>query len=415
MANLVTSKGLNVSAIREDFPILQLTVNGKPLVWLDSASTSQKPEAVIKVLDEHYRKYNSNVHRGVYQLSEEATTRYEAARKKVQNFINAKSFREVIYTRNATEALNLVAYSWGRANIHAGDEIVTTPLEHHANLVPWQQLAKEKNARLKFIGMDDHAMLRVEDIDRVIGEKTKLVAVTQASNVTGTLTPIKQIIDRAHAVGAIAVVDAAQAVPHMPVDVQALDADFLAFSGHKMLGPFVGILYGKRALLEKMEPFLTGGDMIREVHLEDSTWNDLPWKFEAGTPAIAEAIGLGTAVDYLSALGMDNVRAHERELTAYALDKMSGIEGIRILGPLDADHRGGVIAFSIPEAHPHDVAQIFDSEGICVRGGHHCAMPLHEYYSIAATTRASFYVYSIPEEVDKLVETLARVRQIFKA
>jgi cysteine desulfurase/selenocysteine lyase len=258
-------------------------------------------------------------------------------------------------------------------------------------------------------------MLVPDDIERVITDKTKLVAITLVSNVTGTITPIERIIARAHAVGATVVVDAAQAVPHMPVDVQALDADFLAFSGHKMLGPFVGILYGKRALLEKMEPFLTGGDMIREVHLEYSTWNDLPWKFEAGTPTIPEAIGLGAAVDYLSALGMDNVRAHERDLTAYALEKMRAIEGIRILGPLDPDKRGGVIAFSIPEAHPHDVAQIFDHEGICVRGGHHCAMPLHEYYNIAATTRASFYVYSIPEEVDKLVETLARVRQIFKS
>lgn len=415
MSDLVTPGGLNVAAIREDFPILQQTVNGKPLVYLDSAATSQKPEPVIAAFDEYYRKYNANIHRGVYSLAEEATARYEAARKKVQKFINAKSYREVIYTRNATEALNLVAYSWGRANIQAGDEIVTTLLEHHANLVPWQVLAQEKNARLKFIGIDDQASLRPADILNTITDKTKLVAVTMASNVTGTLTPIEKIIERAHAVGAVIVVDAAQAVPHMPVDVQALDVDFLAFSGHKMLGPFVGILYGKRALLEQMNPFMTGGDMIREVHLETSRWNDLPWKFEAGTPAIVEAIGLGVAVDYLSALGMDNVRAHERELVAYALDKMRDIEGIRILGPLDPDRRGGVVAFSVPEVHPHDIAQIFDREGICVRGGHHCAMPLHEYYGIAATTRASFYVYSVPEEVDKLVETLAKVRQLFRS
>jgi len=408
-------QGLNVAAIREDFPILQQTVHGKPLVYLDNAATSQKPEAVLQVLDEYYRKYNANIHRGVYYLAEEATTRYEGARKKVQKFINAKSHREVIYTRNATEAINLVAYSWGRANIREGDEIVLTVLEHHANLVPWQLLAKEKNAKLKFIGADEQGLLRAGEIETVITEKTKLVAVTMASNVAGTLTPIKQIIDRAHVVGAVCVVDAAQAVPHMPVDVQALDCDFLAFSGHKMLGPFVGILYGKRALLETMDPFLGGGDMIREVHLEYSKWNELPWKFEAGTPAIAEAIGLGAAVDYLTALGMENVRAHERDLVAYALDKLREVEGIRILGPLDPDQRGGVIAFSIPEAHPHDIAQIFDREGICVRGGHHCAMPLHEYYGIAATTRASFYIYNIPEEVDKLVQTLARVRQIFKA
>jgi cysteine desulfurase/selenocysteine lyase len=411
----MTHSGLNVAAIREDFPILQQTVHGKPLVYLDSAATSQKPEAVIQVLDEYYRKFNANIHRGVYYLAEEATARYEGARKKIQKFINAKSHREVIYTRNATEALNLVAYAWGRANVQEGDEIVATVLEHHANIVPWQLLAKEKKATLKFIRADEHGLLRADDIETMITAQTRLVAATMASNVAGTLTPIKQIVARAHAIGAVCVVDAAQAVPHMPVDVQALDADFFAFSGHKMLGPFVGVLYGKRALLEKMEPFLGGGDMIREVHLEYSKWNELPWKFEAGTPAIAEAIGLGVAVDYLTALGMENVRAHERAITAYALDKIGAVEGIRILGPLDPDQRGGVVAFSIPEAHPHDVAQIFDREGICVRGGHHCAMPLHEYYGIAATTRASFYIYSIPEEVDKLVETLAKVRQIFKA
>lgn len=411
----MTRNGLNVASIREDFPILHQLVHGKPLVYLDSAATSQKPESVIEAMNEYYRRTNANIHRGVYALAEEATARYEDARKKIQKFINAKSYREIIYTRNATESLNLVAYAWGRTNIHAGDEIVSTVLEHHANIVPWQLLAKEKNATLKFIGADEQGLLKLSDLDTLITPKTKIVAATMASNVTGTLTPIKSIIDRAHAVGAICVVDAAQAVPHMPVDVQALDCDFLAFSGHKMLGPFVGILYGKRALLEKMEPFLAGGDMIREVHLDSSTWNDLPWKFEAGTPAIAEAIGLGVAIDYLNNLGMDNVRAHERELTAYALDKMSAVDGIHILGPRDPALRGGVIAFSIPEAHPHDVAQIFDSEGVCVRAGHHCAMPLHDYYGIAASTRASFYVYNIPEEIDTLVATLAKVKKIFKA
>ncbi|MCI0475304.1 MAG: cysteine desulfurase [Anaerolineales bacterium] len=406
--------GLNVSAIREDFPILQQQVHGKPLVYLDSAATSQKPDAVIRAMDAYYRTTNANIHRGVYSLAEQATEQYEGARHKIQKFINAKSYREIIYTRNATEAINLVAYAWGRANIQAGDEIVSTVLEHHANIVPWQLLAKEKNARLKFIGADAQGLLRADDIATLITAQTKLVAVTMASNVVGTLTPIRSIIERAHAVGARVIVDAAQAVPHMAVDVQTLDCDFLAFSGHKMLGPFVGILYGKRALLEKMEPFLSGGDMIREVHLEYSTWNDLPWKFEAGTPAIAEAIGLGAAVDYLTALGMDNVRAHEREVTAYALDQLRAIQGIRILGPLDPEQRGGVIAFSIPEAHPHDVAQIFDREGICVRGGHHCAMPLHDYYGLSATTRASFYVYNAPEEIDKLVETIKKVQQIFK-
>ncbi len=408
------TKGLVVSSIREDFPILQQTVNGKPLIYLDSTATSQKPEAVIRVMDEYYRKYNANVHRGVYSLAEEATARYEDARKKVQKFINAKSYREVIYTRNATEAINLVAYAWGRQNIHEGDEIVSTLIEHHSNIVPWQLLAKEKHAKLNFIGVDDQARLRVEDIEKVITPKTKLVAATMMSNVAGTITPIQQIIERAHAVGAVVLVDGAQGVPHMPVDVQALDVDFLAFSGHKMLGPFVGILYGKRALLEAMNPFLGGGDMIREVHLEESKWNELPYKFEAGTPAIVEGIGLGAAVDYLNALGMENVREHERELTVYALDKIGSVDGIRIVGPKSADERGGVVAFDVPGVHPHDVAQIFDREGICVRAGHHCAMPLHEHYGLAATTRASFYVYNIPDEIDKLVETLGKVREIFK-
>ncbi len=412
--NPIKTKGLNVAAIREDFPILQQTVNGKPLIYLDSAATTQKPEAVIQAMDEYYHKYNANVHRGVYALAEEATARYEGARKKIQKFINAKSYREIVYTRNTTESINLVAYAWGRKNIHAGDEIVTTLLEHHSNIVPWQLLAKEKGAALKFIDVDENGLLRGEQIETLVTEKTKLVAATMASNVTGTLTPIKQIIERAHAVGAVCVVDAAQSVPHMPVDVQSLDADFLAFSGHKMLGPFVGILYGKRALLEAMDPFLGGGDMIREVFMDHSTWNELPWKFEAGTPAIMEGIAMSAAIDYLNALGMDHVRAHERDLAAYALDKMRDVEGVRIVGPLDADQRGGVIAFAVPEVHPHDVAQIFDREGICVRAGHHCAMPLHEHYGLAATTRASFYVYNAPEEIDKLVETLAKVRQIFR-
>jgi cysteine desulfurase / selenocysteine lyase len=412
--NLVTIKGLNAAAIREDFPILQQTVNGKPLVYLDSAATSQKPESVIQAIDQYYRKHNANIHRGVYWLAEEATAQYEGARKKIQKFVNAKSYREIVYTRNTTESINLVAYAWGRKNIRPGDEIVTTLLEHHSNIVPWQLLAKEKDATLKFIDVDENGQLRADQFETVISEKTKLVAATMASNVTGTITPLKEIIDRAHTVGAVCVVDAAQSVPHMPVDVQALDADFVAFSGHKMLGPFVGILYGKRALLEAMDPFLGGGDMIREVFMDHSTWNELPWKFEAGTPAIMEGIAMGAAIDYLNALGMDNVRAHERALVDYALEQMKNLEGIRIVGPLDAEQRGGVIAFAVPEVHPHDVAQIFDREGICVRAGHHCAMPLHEHYGLAATTRASFYVYNVPEEIDKLVETLAQVRRIFK-
>src|SRR5512143_1112514 len=388
--------GLNVASIREDFPILQQLVHGKPLVYLDSTATSQKPDAVLAALDEYYRKYNANIHRGVYSISEEATARYEGSRKKVQKFINAKSPREVIFTLNTTESINLVAYAWGRQNIHAGDEIVTTLLEHHSNIVPWQLLAQEKDARLKYIGVDDQGRLLPDQIESQITDRTKLVTVTMMSNVTGTITPIQQIISRAHAVGALVLVDAAQSVPHMPVDVQALDSDFFAFSGHKMLGPFVGVLHAKRALLEAMPPFIGGGDMIREVHLQYSKWNDLPWKFEAGTPAIAEGIGMGAAVDYLQALGMENVRAHERELTVYALDKFSGLPDVQVIGPQDPDQRGGIIAFTMENIHPHDVAQILDLEGICVRAGHHCAMPLHEYYGLSATTRASFYIYTVP-------------------
>ncbi len=410
----MTQPGLNISAIREDFPILQQTVHGKPLVYLDSAATSQKPETVIRAFDTYYRTINANIHRGVYTLAEEATAQYEGARKKIQKFINAKSFREMIYTRNTTEALNLVAQTWGRANIRAGDEIVSTLLEHHSNIVPWQMLAQEKGATLNFIEVDAQGQLLPEQIASVITARTKLVAITMMSNVAGTITPIDAIIARAHAVGAVVVVDGAQSVPHMPVDVQALDCDFLAFSGHKMLGPFIGVLYGKRALLEAMPPFLGGGDMIREVHRDHSKWNELPWKFEAGTPSVAEGIVMGAAIDYLSGLGMANVRAHERELVAYALEKFAAVDGVRIVGPLDPDARGGVIAFEIPEAHPHDIAQIFDREGICVRAGHHCAMPLHEHYGLAATTRASFYIYNTPDEVDRLIATLKKVREIFK-
>ncbi len=411
---LGTANGLNVAAIREDFPLLHQTVNGKPLVYLDSAATTQKPEIVIQALDTYYRTINSNIHRGVYAIAEEATAQYEGARKKIQKFINAKSQREIIFVRNTTEAINLVAQTWGRANLHAGDEIVSTLLEHHSNIVPWQLLAQEKHATLKFIGVDKQARLVPEQIETVITAKTKLVAVTMMSNVAGTITPIQQVIARAHAVGAVVVVDGAQSVPHMPVDVQTLDCDFLAFSGHKMLGPFIGVLYGKRALLEAMPPFLGGGDMIREVFLDHSTWNDLPWKFEAGTPSIAEGIVIGTALDYLSALGMDQVRAHERRLVAYALDQIGKIEGVEIVGPRDPDERGGVIAFTIPGVHPHDIAQIFDRENICVRAGQHCAMPLHDHFGLPATTRASFYIYNVPDEVDQLVATLNQVREIFK-
>ncbi len=410
---LRTLPGPSFAAIREDFPILQQTVHGKPLIYLDSAATSQKPELVIQTLDEYYRKYNANIHRGIYSIAEEATARYEASRKKAQKFINAASWREIIFTRNTTESLNLVAYAWGRKSIQAGDEIVTTLLEHHSNIVPWQLLAREKGATLKFIPVDPQGHLRLDSLNEIITERTKLVGVTMMSNVAGTIVPLEPIIKRAHEVGAIVVVDGAQGAPHLPVDVRAMDCDLFAFSGHKMLGPFVGVLYGKRALLEAMDPFMAGGEMIREVHQQESRWNDLPWKFEAGTPAVAEGIGLGAAIDYLNALGMENVRAHEKQLTAYALDKIGAVPGVQIVGPQNPEERGGVVAFHLPGVHPHDVATIFDSEGICVRAGHHCAMPLHEEYCLPATTRASFYVYNIPEEVDRLVEVLGKVRSTF--
>lgn len=404
---------LDVSSLREDFPILQQMVHGKPLVYLDSAATSQKPESVIQTLDAYYRATNANIHRGIYQLAEQATEQYETARKKAQKFVNAKSWREIVWTRNTTEAINLVAYTYGRANVRAGDEIVISLLEHHSNIVPWQLLAKEKNATLKHIPVDGQGRLALDDLDTLITDKTKIVAVTMMSNVTGAITPLETIIARTHAVGAVVIVDAAQAVPHLPVDVRALDVDFLAFSGHKMLGPFVGVLYGKRALLEAMPPFMGGGDMIRKVELYESTWNELPYKFEAGTPAIAEAIGLGAAIDYLETLGMDNVREHEQELTAYALEKLQEVPTLRLLGPEKIAERGGLAAFELPGIHPHDVAAVLDRDAICIRAGHHCAQPLHAYFDLPATSRASFYVYNTPDEIDTLVTSLQGVRRMF--
>ncbi len=405
---------LDFASVREDFPILQQLVHGKPLVYLDSAATSQKPTAVIEALDTYYRTTNANIHRGIYTLAEQSTQQYEDARKKVQKFINARSWREIIFTRNATEGLNLVAYSWGRRNIHSGDEIVNTLLEHHSNIVPWQLLAQERGAVLKHIPVDGQGRLALDQLDPLITEKTKIVAVSAMSNVTGAITPLAPIIQRAHAVGAVVVVDAAQAAPHLALDVQALDCDFLAFSGHKMLGPFVGVLYGKRALLEAMPPFLGGGDMIRRVQLQESSWNDLPYKFEAGTPAIAEAIGLGVAIDYLDQLGMANVRAHEHELTAYALERLAEVPTLRVFGPSDPAERGGLTAFEMEGIHPHDIAALLDRDAICIRAGHHCAQPLHDYYDLPATARASYYVYNTPDDVDRLVASLQNVRRMFE-
>lgn len=406
---------VNVDTIRQDFPILQQQVNGKPLVYLDSAASSQKPLAVLQAMDECYRSYYANVHRGIYQLSERASVAYEGARKKIARFINAKSWREIIFTRNATESINLVAYSWGRRNLKPGDVILTTEMEHHANIVPWQQLAAEVGARVLYLPIDERACCDMSAVDRLLDERVRLVAITQMSNVLGTLTPLQEIIRRSHAAGALVLVDGAQGVPHMPTDVQALDADFLAFSGHKMLGPSgIGVLYGKRHILEAMPPFLTGGDMIRQVTLEGAEWNEVPWKFEAGTPAVAEVIGLGAAVDYLNALGMTAVREHEIELTAYALRQLNQIEGIRIYGPQDSTARGGAVAFNLGTIHPHDLASLLDREGIAVRAGHHCAMPLHQKLGVSATARASFYVYNEPSEIDRLVEVLDMARRLFE-
>ncbi len=405
---------LDPHVLRADFPILGTLVHGKPLIYLDSASTSQKPRVVIEAVDTYYREYNANVHRGIYEIGERSTAAYEAARASVARFINAPDSHEIVFTRNATEAINLVAYSWGRRNINRGDAIVLTEMEHHANLVPWQLLVQEKDGDLEFIPITDDGLLRLDVFEVLLRLKPKLVAFTQVSNTLGTITPAREIIEMAHAAGALVLVDGAQAVPHIPVDVQELGADFYVFSGHKMLGPTgSGALWARRELLEAMPPFLAGGEMIREVHLRRSEWNSIPWKFEAGTPDIAAAIGLGVAAEYLMALGMDRVREHERELVAYALDTLRReLPSLHLYGP-PADVRGGVVPFNVPGVHAHDVAQVLDRSGVAVRAGHHCTMPLHERLDLAATARASFNVYTTHEDVDALVEGLRDVVRIF--
>jgi cysteine desulfurase / selenocysteine lyase len=400
--------------IRKDFPILARKVHGKPLVYLDSTSSSQKPRAVIDTMKVYYETYNANVHRGVYEISEEATAAMEKARVKVAHFINARHGKQIIFTRNTTESINLVAFSWGGANIAKGDLIVLTEMEHHSNLVPWQLLAQRTGAQLEFVPVTGDGLLRLDIYEELLRQEPKLVAFTHMSNVLGTINPAQDMIAQAHAVGAVVLLDAAQSVPHLPVDVQALDIDFLCFSSHKMLGPTgIGVLYGKRDLLEAMPPFMGGGDMIRTVGLRQSTWNDLPWKFEAGTPAIAEAIGLGAAVDYLKALGMEHVLQHEQELTHYAMEQLQAVPGLTIYGP-EASRRGGVISFTLGDIHPHDLASILDQQvGVAVRAGHHCAQPLMERFGLSATARASFYVYTIKEEIDILVQGLQQAIQIF--
>jgi len=405
---------LDIARIRQDFPILSREVRpGVPLVYLDSAATAQKPIVVIAVMDDFYCRSNANIHRGIHVLAEEATAMYEKGREQVANFIHAPAAKQVIFTRNASESINLVAYTWGRANLKSGDVIILTEMEHHSNLVPWQILAAERGAKLAFIPVTGDGLLDLDIYRRLLEQNPKLVAFTHMSNVLGTITPAAEIIRLAHAAGAITVVDGAQSVPHIPVDVQSLDADFLAFSAHKMLGPTgIGALYGKASLLEAMPPFLGGGDMIKAVHLESFTPNAIPHKFEAGTPAIAEAVGFGAAVAYLTGVGMEAVAAHEKEIIAYALERLEEIPGVRVLGP-SADKKGGVAAFVLEGVHPHDVAQILDHYGVAVRAGHHCAQPLHEKFGLPATTRASFYLYNTRAEADKLVEAIYQVKKIF--
>src|SRR5215208_6265873 len=405
---------LNINDIRKDFPIVQReTQPGVPLVYLDSTATSQKPLAVIEAMNNFYRRSNANIHRGVHTLAEEATMMYEDARVKIAKFINAPSAHQIIYTRNTTESINLVAYSWGRANLKAGDLVILTELEHHSNLVPWHILQAERGIELDFIPVTEDGLLDLDVYKSLLRRAPKLISFTHMSNVLGTINPAGEIIRLAHAVGAVTLVDAAQSVPHLKVDVQALDADFLAFSAHKMCGPTgIGVLYGKMDLLEAMPPFLGGGDMIKEVKLRSFRANTLPHKFEAGTPAIAEAVGFGAAVEYLSSIGMDDIAAHEHEITEYALERLEEVPGVKVYGP-SAQHKGGVAAFTLDGNHPHDVAQILDRDGIAVRAGHHCAQPLHEKFGIPATSRASFYLYNTKDEVDLLVNGLYKVKELF--
>ena len=403
--------------IRRDFPIFERQIQGKPLVYLDNAATTQRPRQVISAVRDFYEQRNANVHRAVHTLSYEASLAYEEAHRRVAEFIGAAGPEEVIFTRNATEALNLVAYAWGLWELREGDEVLLTVMEHHSNIVPWLTLRRLKGITLKFIDVDDHGRLKLEELPRLLPGQTRLVGVVHASNVLGTVNPVAEIAEEAHRVGALVLVDGAQAVPHLPVDVKELDCDLLAASGHKMLGPTgIGFLYGKRGLLEEMEPFLYGGDMIETVTLEGASWNSLPWKFEAGTANIAGGIGLATAVDYLEGLGMERVYRHERRLLEYAWERLSRVEGLTLYGPPPEEiERLGIVTFNLEGVHPHDVATVLDSEGIAVRSGHHCAQPLMARLGMEFAVRASFYIYNTEEEVDRLIAALEGAREIFKA
>jgi len=408
---------INIESIRNDFPILKRKVhNDKPLVYFDNAATSQKPIQVINSISNYYLNYNSNIHRAVHELAEESTAAYELTRDKVAKFINVKNREELVFVRGTTEAINLVAYSWGRQNVQKDDIVVTTEYEHHSNIVPWQLLTKEKGAKLEYIGVDDNGELILDQLDTYLDTgKVKLVTFSQMSNVLGTMSKTEEIVKKCHQKGVLVLVDGAQSVPHLKVDIQKLDCDFFAFSAHKMLGPTgVGVLWARKELLEKMVPFNAGGDMIREVHKYETTWNDLPYKFEAGTPNIADVIGFSAALDYLDKIGMDKVREHEVELTRYALDKISAVKGIVLYGPPDVAKRGGVISFNLGDIHPHDLATIIDEDGIAIRSGHHCAQVLMERLDVSATSRASFYIYNTKEEVDVFIKSLNRARELFR-
>ncbi|KMM56793.1 cysteine desulfurase [Bacillus glycinifermentans] len=402
---------MNVKDIREQFPILHQQVNGHDLVYLDSAATSQKPRVVIDALDQYYKSYNSNVHRGVHILGTRATDGYEGAREKVRKFINAKSMQEIIFTRGTTTGLNTIALSYARANLKPGDEIVITPMEHHANIIPWQQAAKATGAELKYIPLQEDGTISLDDVRKTVTANTKIVSAAHVSNVLGTINPIKEIAKIAHENGAVMVVDGAQSTPHLKIDVQDLDCDFFTFSAHKMCGPTgIGVLYGKKALLENMEPAEFGGEMIDFVDLYESTWKELPWKFEAGTPIIAGAIGLGAAIDFLEEIGLDAISEHEHRLASYALDRFKELEGATVYGP---EHRAGLVTFNIEDVHPHDVATVLDAEGVAVRAGHHCAQPLMKWLNVSATARASFYLYNTEEDIDKLIAALQKTKEYF--
>lgn len=409
MLSTQTKSTLDVEQIRKDFPILQRKVHGKPLVYFDNAATSQKPRQMIDAITEYYQKYNANVHRSIHQLGEEATAEYEKAREKIARFINAQ-YQEAIFTKNSTEGLNLLAYSL-TSELKKGDEIVISQMEHHSNFVPWQQKAKELGLKLKFIGMDKEGSLDRESIKKQITKKTKIVSVSHISNAIGTINPVEEITKIAHENNALIVIDGSQSAPHMPLDMKKINSDFYVFTGHKMLGPTgVGVIYGKKELLQNMKPFLYGGEMINEVNFEDATFNQLPWKFEAGTPNIAEAIGLGIAVDYLSKVGMKNIFEHDKEIVEYGIGKLKEIDGVTIYGPKE---RGSIISFNVKGVHAHDVAQILDSEGVAIRAGHHCCMPLMSVLGISSTARASFYLYNTEKEIDTMINAIYKVKKIF--